>query len=108
MIELRRLNGTSLVINSDLIQYVETAPDTTLTLVNGEKVVVCESAAEVIDLTVAYRARLIGEAAKHCPEGMVLATEIALRSLALGPARGAPDQIEPNTTAASRRRRAES
>ena len=37
MIELTRLNGISLVVNSDLIQYAESSPDTTLTLVNGEK-----------------------------------------------------------------------
>jgi len=80
MIELTRLNGISLVVNSDLIQYAESAPDTTLTLVNGEKIVVCESAAEVIDLTVAYRARLIGEAAKHCPGAMVLDSGAAFRA----------------------------
>src|SRR5271166_3297504 len=77
MIELTRLNGISLVVNSDLIQYAESAPDTTLTLVNGEKIIVCESTTEVIDLTVAYRARLMREAAKNCPGGMVLASGAA-------------------------------
>ncbi|SRR5271165_842825 len=108
MIELTRLNGISLVVNSDLIQYAESAPDTTLTLVNGEKLVVCESAAEVIDLTVAYRARLMGEAAKHCPGGIVLASGSALRTSVAVPARGTSDRIEPNMTVASRRRRTES
>ncbi len=108
MIELTRLNGISLVVNSDLIQYAESAPDTTLTLVNGEKVVVCESATEVIDLTVAYRARLMGEAAKHCPGGLLLASGAALRALAADPVRRSSDQIEPDTTVASRRRRTES
>ena len=98
MIELTRLNGISLVVNSDLIQYAESAPDTTLTLINGEKVVVRESSAEVIDLTVAYRARLIGEAAKHCPGGMVLASGTALRALRV------LDENAQDVNAVSRRR----
>ena len=49
MIELTRLNGNLLVVNSDLIQYAEASPDTTLTLVNGEKLVVRESCGEVIN-----------------------------------------------------------
>src|SRR5271170_3600187 len=107
MIELTRLNGISLIVNSDLIQYAESAPDTTLTLVNGEKVVVRESSNEVIDRTVAYRARLMAEAAKHCPGGMVLASRAALRALAAAPVSRAPEEIEPYTNAASRRRRTE-
>jgi flagellar protein FlbD len=65
MIELTRLSGISLVVNSDFIQYVESAPDTTLTLIHGEKVVVRETIAEVIGLTTAYRARVIGEASRY-------------------------------------------
>ncbi len=43
MIHLTRLNGNPLVVNSDLIKYAESSPDTMLTLVNGEKIVVLES-----------------------------------------------------------------
>jgi flagellar protein FlbD len=107
MIELTRLNGISLVVNSDLIQYAEAAPDTTLTLINGEKVVVRESASAVIDLTIAYRARMLGEAARHCPGGMVLASGAALRALSAQPVLKDADEIEPNVNAASRRRRTE-
>ncbi|HEX3469574.1 MAG TPA: flagellar FlbD family protein [Silvibacterium sp.] len=99
MIELTRLNGISLVVNSDLIQYAESSPDTTLTLINGEKIVVRESSSEVIDLTVAYRARLMGEAAKHCPGGMVLACGAAWHALR------SPDEDEPDINMVSRRRR---
>lgn len=62
MIHLTRLNGNPLVVNSDLIKYVEPSPDTMLTLVNGEKIVVLESCEEVIARTIAYRARVFGEA----------------------------------------------
>ncbi len=69
MIHLTRLNGTPLVINSDLIKYVGPSPDTMLTLVNGEKIVVLESCQEVIDRTIAYRARVFGEATSYMPAG---------------------------------------
>jgi len=48
MIQLTRLNSSRLAINSDLIKFVEAAPDTVLTLVSGEKVVVREAVDEVI------------------------------------------------------------
>jgi flagellar protein FlbD len=55
MIQLTRLNNTRLAVNSDLIQYVEEAPDTIITLVNGEKLVVRETAAQVIELVLQFR-----------------------------------------------------
>jgi len=48
MIQLTRLNNTRLAVNSDLIKYVEEAPDTVITLLNGEKLVVRETTADVI------------------------------------------------------------
>jgi flagellar protein FlbD len=36
MIQLTRLNSHPLVVNSDLIKFVEQSPDTVITLVNGE------------------------------------------------------------------------
>jgi flagellar protein FlbD len=107
MIELKRLNGNSLVVNCDLIQFAESSPDTTLTLFNGEKVVVRESLSEVIELTIAYRGRLIGQAARHCPEGIILASGPALHALAAQRTTEAHDEIETNANPVSRRRRAE-
>ena len=48
MIWLTRLNSRLLTINSDLIKFVEQSPDTVITLVNGEKVLVRESAEAVL------------------------------------------------------------
>jgi len=67
MIELTRLNGNPLVVNSDLIKYAEAAPDTVLTLVNGEKIVVLEPCAEVVNRTIAYRGRVFAAAANSIP-----------------------------------------
>ena len=44
MIHLTRLNSASVTVNSDLIKYVEQSPDTVITLLNGEKILVRESA----------------------------------------------------------------
>jgi flagellar protein FlbD len=59
MIELTRLNGSLMVLNSDLIKTAEASPDTMLTLINGEKLIVRESCGEVVERVLVYRARLL-------------------------------------------------
>ena len=59
MIQLTRLNNSRLAINSDLIKFVEAAPDTVLTLVTGEKVVVREGVAEVIERVRKFRRSIV-------------------------------------------------
>jgi flagellar protein FlbD len=68
VIHLTRLNGNPLVVNCDLIKYAESSPDTVLTLVNGEKIVVLESCEDVVSRTVAHRARVFA-AARACAPG---------------------------------------
>jgi flagellar protein FlbD len=55
MIELTRLNKSPLVVNSDLIKFIENKPDTVLTLTTGEKVVVSESCQTVIEKVIEFR-----------------------------------------------------
>jgi len=55
MIRLTRLNNSPLAVNSDLIKFVEQAPDTVITLVNGEKIIVRETADEVLNRIVDFR-----------------------------------------------------
>lgn len=55
MIELTRLNNRPLVVNCELIKFIENTPDTVLTLVTGEKVVVLESCPTVIEKVVEFR-----------------------------------------------------
>lgn len=57
-----------MVVNSDLIRYAEASPDTVITLVSGDKIVVIESTQELIERVVAFRSRLLQTA---FPEGMV-------------------------------------
>jgi flagellar protein FlbD len=55
MIRLTRLNNQPLTVNSDLIKFVEQSPDTLITLVTGEKIVVRESAEEVLARLIEFR-----------------------------------------------------
>lgn len=59
MIQLTRLNGSRLAINCDLIKYAEASPDTVLTLITGEKLVVLEPCSEVTQRTLNYRASVL-------------------------------------------------
>lgn len=55
MIKLTRLGGEAFILNADLIQYVESRPDTFITLVGGERIVVTEPPEEVMRLAVHYQ-----------------------------------------------------
>ena len=55
MIQLTRLNKKLLVVNSDLIKFVEESPDTVVTLITGEKIVVLEKTVDVLAQIVAFR-----------------------------------------------------
>lgn len=48
MIQLTRLNSKPLMVNSDLIKFVEQSPDTLVTLLTGEKIVVLEKPEEIL------------------------------------------------------------
>ncbi len=54
MIKLTRRNGNHFVLNAELIKFVEEVPDTIITLRDGEKVLVAESADRVIQLSLEY------------------------------------------------------
>ena len=58
MIYVTRLNHTSVVLNCELIEYVETTPDTVISLTTGQKLMVIEPADEIVARVVQYR-RLI-------------------------------------------------
>ena len=55
MIKLTRLDGERFVLNAELIRYVESRPDTFITLTNGERLVVRESMDEVLHRAIDYQ-----------------------------------------------------
>ncbi|MBN1345960.1 MAG: flagellar FlbD family protein [Phycisphaerae bacterium] len=58
MITLTRLNDHKVVVNAELIKTVERTPDTMLTLINGDHLVVKESVEDVVDKAIEYGRRL--------------------------------------------------
>jgi flagellar protein FlbD len=55
MIRLKRLNDTEIVVNADQIKYVESTPDTIITLMNNEKILVANSPDEIIQKVLEYK-----------------------------------------------------
>lgn len=55
MIQLTRINHVPLVVNSDLIEHIETTPDTVISLTNGQKFVVLETVDEIIRRVIEFR-----------------------------------------------------
>lgn len=58
MIDITRLNGQGLTINSDLIESIEATPDTTISLTTGRKIIATESIDEIIDKIITFRRRI--------------------------------------------------
>ena len=54
MIKLTRRSGGAFVLNAEMIKYVEEVPDTIITMRDGEKVLVVESADRVVELSLEY------------------------------------------------------
>ncbi len=55
MIKVTRLNGQKIVVNADLIEFVEEIPDTIISLTTGKKIMVRENSEEIIEKAVVYR-----------------------------------------------------
>lgn len=80
MIQLTRLNNHPLMVNSDLIKFVEKAPDTVLTLVSGEKIVVLESSQQVLDRIVEFRRTILTIPHLHSPNAATRSSDDTLPS----------------------------
>ncbi len=60
MIKVTRINNSEIIINSDLIEFVESSPDTIISLTDGKKIIVKETPDEVIQKVVLFRRRTFG------------------------------------------------
>ncbi len=58
MILLTRLTGRPMIINAELIKTVEETPDTMITLLNGDRIMVKEPIAEVVRRAIEYGRQL--------------------------------------------------
>ncbi|MFP4416484.1 MAG: flagellar FlbD family protein [Fibrobacterota bacterium] len=55
MIALQRLNGAPFVLNADLIETIESTPDTVIALIGGKKLVVKNSVEDVVRKAVRFK-----------------------------------------------------
>ncbi len=65
MIELTKLNGSRLVVNSDLIEFIEAAPDSLITLTTGTKIMVQEKIPDIIAAIIHFRRLILQNAEIH-------------------------------------------
>ena len=59
MILVHRLRGAPMFLNADLIEFIESTPDTVITLADGRKLVVSDTPEEVIERATRFRASVI-------------------------------------------------
>ena len=60
MIKLTRLNGQPIMVNADLIESVETTPDTVITHVSGNKLIVKDSMEQIQEHIVQFKRKIYG------------------------------------------------
>jgi flagellar protein FlbD len=60
MISLRRLNNQAIMVNSDLIESLESTPDTVVTLTSGNKLLVRDSMEEIQTKIIDFKRRIYG------------------------------------------------
>ena len=59
MIRVHRLRGDPLFVNADLVEAIESTPDTVITLLDGRRLVVADSADDVVEAIRRFRASVL-------------------------------------------------
>ena len=60
MITVTRLDKRVVVINADLIKMIEATPDTIISLINGDSIIVRDSVDEVVNRAIDYQRQIHG------------------------------------------------
>ena len=58
MITVTHLDGETVIVNAGLIEFIESTPDTVISMATGKRFMVRESLTEVVDRVVAYQQRI--------------------------------------------------
>ncbi len=69
MIVLTRLNSRVIVLNAEHIKMIESTPDTLITLVNGDTMMVKDSLDDVVEKAIEYQRRVHGFSVRPLEEG---------------------------------------
>lgn len=64
MIVITRLDGKCYTLNAEIIETIESTPDTVITLTTGRKLVVKECVDDIIDKTIQYKRKIFFQYAK--------------------------------------------
>lgn len=59
MIPVTRLDGTSIILNVDLVQWIEQTPDTVIVLTNGERLLVQDGADTLVRRALAFKRAVV-------------------------------------------------
>lgn len=65
MIALRRLNNQPIIVNCDLIESIESTPDTVVTLTSGNKLIVRDSLEEIRSRVIEFKRQIYGPAERE-------------------------------------------
>jgi flagellar protein FlbD len=60
LVRLSRFNGDEFFVNAELIELIEKTPDTIISLTTGKKLLVKESAEDVVSRVLEYKRRIAG------------------------------------------------
>ncbi len=60
MIRVTRLDDRTVVVNAELIKMLESTPDTIVTLINGDTIIVRESVDEIVGRAIEYNRQIRG------------------------------------------------
>ena len=73
MIRVTRINDAELVINADLIEFVESIPESMITLTTGKKIMVKETVDQIIERAAGFKrlsaARLLAPGSDALSDG---------------------------------------
>ena len=99
-----------MIVNGDLIRYAEASPDTVITLITGDKIVVTETLEQLIERVIAFRARLLqnafpgGTGGSDPSHAAAIAAAAGARMANEAAATAVPTQVEQDETWRRRRR----
>jgi len=89
VIIVTRLSGQKMAVNSDLIERIESTPDTILVMADGSRHLVSESLEETVELVAAFRSHVIARALDAPTDGRDRATDRRADALRLVTVSGA-------------------